>query len=172
MKKSIIIFAIFLFPFLLYIPKLLVEHGTPMAQSLVYGKVEAIQIGETPGNWEANTCNDSSGNASYPATNTVSVKFDGSETDTGDTGRTITINNNIALNQLIFSSGSKSELDFFTGSDLFKTITFDGTKSQPVRMNNSNISITFNINVTVNRTSQSQMVLGDSGTRTNNNITF
>ena len=39
-------------------------------------------------------------------------------------------------------------------------------------MNRGNVSVTFNINVTVDRTSQSQMVLGDSGTRLNNNITF
>ena len=39
-------------------------------------------------------------------------------------------------------------------------------------MNRGNVSVTFNVNVTVDRSSQSQMVLGDSGTRTNNNITF
>ena len=40
-------------------------------------------------------------------------------------------------------------------------------------MNQYNGRLTFNINVTFNRTSQSQMVLGDSGTnRQNNNMTF
>ena len=79
---------------------------------------------ETPGNWEAGTCNDSSGNASYPATNDVIVKFDGSEADTGDTNRTITINNNIALNQIIFGGSGSNQNWTFTGSDLFKTIDF------------------------------------------------
>ena len=69
----------------------------------------------------------SSGNASYPATNDVSVKkFDGSKRTTGDTNRTITISNNIALNQIIFGPQEVIKTGYFTGSDLFKTITFDG----------------------------------------------
>ena len=164
MKKTIIIFAIFLFPIVL--------HSQAASGETCIWQGGAGGDWETPGNWEAGTCNDSSGNASYPATNDVIVKFDGSEADNGDTNRTITINNNIALNQIIFSTGSNNQNWTFVGSDIFKTITFNGAKSQPVRMNNSNISITFNINVTVDRTSQSQMVLGDNGTRANNNITF
>ncbi len=164
MKKSIIIFAIFLFPFLLH------SQAASGSTCIWEGGVDGNW--ETPGNWETGTCNDGSGNASYPATNDVSVKFDGSEAATGDANRTITINNSIALNQIIFSTGSNNQNWTFTGSDLFKIITLNGAKSQPVRMNNSNISITFNINVTVDRSSQSQMVLGDSGTRANNNITF
>ena len=133
MKKSIIIFAIFLFPFLL--------HSQAASDSICIWQGGVDGNWETPGNWEAGTCNDSGGSASYPATNDVTAKFDGSESDTGDAGRTITLNNNIALSQIIFSTGSNNQNWTFTGSDLTKTITFDGTKSQSVRMNNSNISI-------------------------------
>ena len=80
--------------------------------------------------------------------------------------------NNIALNQIIFGGSGSNQNWIFSGSDLFKTITFDGTKSQPVRMNNSNVMLRLISMLHVDRTSQSQMVLGDSGTRTNNNITF
>ena len=164
MKKIVLFIAIFAFPLLLN------SQAASGSTCIWEGGVDGNW--ETPGNWEAGTCNDGSGNASYPATNNVIVKFDGSEADTGDANRTITISNNIALNQIIFGGGGSDQNWIFSGSDLLKTITLNGAKSQPIRMNRGNVSITFNINVTVDRSSQSQMVLGDSGTRANNNITF
>ena len=164
MKKIVFLIAIFAFPILL--------HSQAASGETCIWQGGAGGDWETPGNWEAGTCNDSSGNASYPATNDVIVKFDGSEDATGDANRTITINNNIALNQIIFGGGGSDQNWIFSGSDLLKTITFNGSKSQPIRMNRGYVSATFNINVTVDRSSQSQMVLGDNGTRTNNNITF
>ena len=118
MKKIVLFIAIFLYPFLLH------SQAASGSTCIWQGGVDANW--ETPGNWEAGTCNDGSGNASYPATNDVIVKFDGSEADTGDTNRTITINNNIALNQIIFGGGGSNQNWIFSGSDLFKTITFDG----------------------------------------------
>ena len=162
MKKSIIFFTIFLFPFLL--------HSQAASGSTCIWQGGSDTNWETPGNWES--CNDSGGSASYPATNDVIVKFDGSEADNTDTNRTINISTNIALNQIIFGGSGSDQNWIFQGSDLLKTITFSGAKSQPIRMNRGNVSATFNINVTVDRSSQSQMVLGDTGTRTNNNITF
>ncbi len=162
MKKSIIFFAIFLFPFLL--------HSQAASNSTCIWQGGSDNNWETPANWES--CNDSGGSASYPATNDVIVKFDGSEADNADTNRTINISTSIALNQIVFGGGGSDQNWIFQGSDLLKTITFSGAKSQPIRMNRQNVSVTFNINVTVDRSSQSQMVLGDSGTRTNNNITF
>ena len=165
MKKIVFFIAIFTFPILL--------HSQAASGSTCIWQGGSGTNWETPGNWEADTCNDGNGNASYPATNDVIVKFDGSEADTGDTNRTITISNNIKLNQIIFGGSGSNQNWIFSGSDLFKTIEFDGAKSQPIRMNRGYVSATFNINVTVDRATQSQMVLGDPGTsRLNNNITF
>ena len=162
MKKIVFFIAIFAFPILL--------HSQAASGSTCIWQGGSDTNWETPANWES--CNDSGGSASYPATNDVSVKFDGSEADNSDTNRTINISTNIAINQIIFGGGGSDQNWIFQGSDLLKTITFSGAKSQPIRMNRGNVSVTFNINVTVDRSNQSQMVLGDSGTRTNNNITF
>ena len=83
MKKIVFFIAIFAFPFLL--------HSQAASGSTCIWEGGDDANWETPGNWEAGTCNDGSGNASYPATNDVTVKFDGSEADTGDTNRTITL---------------------------------------------------------------------------------
>ena len=84
MKKIVLLIAIFLFPFLL--------HSQAASDSICIWQGGVDGNWETPGNWEAGSCNDSGGSASYPATNDVTAKFDGSEADTGDAGRTITIN--------------------------------------------------------------------------------
>ena len=127
---------------------------------------------ETPGNWETGTCLDGSNNDSYPNGNDVIVKFDGSEDDTSDTNRTITISNDITIKQLVIGGGGSNNNWIFSGSNLFKTLTITGSKSQVLRFNRGFASFTFNVNVTIDRSSQSQMVLGDGGTRTDNAITF
>ena len=126
---------------------------------------------ETPGNWES-TCVDAGNVPSYPNGNDVIVKFDASEGDTSDTNRTITISNDITIKQLVIGGGGSDNNWIFSGSNLLKTLTFTGSKSQVLRFNRGNASFTFNINVTIDRSSQSQIVLGDSGTRTDNAITF
>ena len=118
MKKIVFFIAIFAFPILL--------HSQAASGSTCIWEGGEDANWETPGNWEAGTCNDGSGNASYPATNDVIVKFDGSEGSggTNDSNRTITINNHIALNQIIFGGGGSDQNWIFSGSDLLKTITF------------------------------------------------
>ena len=66
MKKIVFFIAIFAFPFLL--------HSQAASGSTCIWEGGEDTNWETPGNWEAGTCNDSSGNASYPATNDVISK--------------------------------------------------------------------------------------------------
>ena len=163
MKKLYLIIVLLIFP-------LILQSQAASGKTCIWtGSTDGTW--ETPGNWETGTCDDASGNASYPASNTVKVKFDGSETTNN---RTLTINNSISIQQIIFG-GSGSDQDWiFNGSDNTITLTFDSAgTSQSIRMNRGNVTATFNIDIDVDRTNQTQMVLGDSGSdRPNNSITF
>ena len=162
MKKIVLFIVIFAFPILL--------HSQAAANSTCIWEGSVDGTWETPANWELGTCDDSGGNASYPASNDVKVKFDGSETTSN---RTLTINNSISLGQIIFGGSADNQSWIFSGSDLTKVLTFDGTLSQAIRINRNNVTVTFNINVDIDRTNQTQMVIGDaSSNRTNNSIIF
>ena len=139
MKKIYLIIVLLIFP-------LILQSQAAAGKTCIWtGSIDGTW--ETPGNWETGTCDDASGNASYPASNTVKVKFDGSETTNN---RTLTISNSISIQQIIFGGSGSDQNWIFNGSDNTIKLTFDSAgTSQSIRMNRGNVTATFNIDIDV-----------------------